>query len=85
MKNTPRIITVVLHPSGYADIHEGEFVGQGLNYDELLGEIARLGAPITSSYLPAPRGRYMRHIDDVLAWRERMRKRRAEDFQEVSP
>lgn len=65
-----RTITIVAQGDGHFDVHEGESVARGLCWDELLGEVARL----TAAGQPAGRGRYMRHIDVELAWRERMRK-----------
>lgn len=57
----PRTLTIVVHPDGACDIFEGEHFADGLSWDELIGEIARL-----TSWQHGHRGRYMQHVDRRL-------------------
>lgn len=73
-----RTISIVIQGDGHFDVFDSESpddAGQGLNFDELLGEIARVAA--------GNRCRYMRNIEDVIDWKARIRERRKEDFEEV--
>lgn len=59
-------ITIVRSSEGYFDLHLGEDVSHGMNFDELLGEIARWasGQPM----------RYLRSVDEIVYWIERRAK-----------
>lgn len=57
-----RSITIVVQKDGHFDIHEGERVANGLVWDEMLAEIARL----TQSCGDWVNGRYMTDIDTVV-------------------
>jgi hypothetical protein len=72
----PVALTIYRSAENHFDLHFGEYVANGLVYDELLGEVAR----IAGGQLP----RYLRHIDAIVNQMEKRAAKRREQ-QETSP